>query len=63
MIFVCANDDVKRDEALAKESNEFDLAKATHDARLTAWAFNNKEKRNVRTLLSTMHVSMLLRYV
>ena len=43
---------------LAKEGEETDLAKATHDARLTMWAFNNNEKRNVRTLLSTMHVRL-----
>lgn len=46
----------QRDVVLAKEGEDTDLAKATHDARLTLWAFNNNEKRNVRTLLSTMHV-------
>lgn len=43
---------------MAKDSEDTDVAKAAHDARLTAWAFNNKEKRNVRTLLSTMHVRL-----
>lgn len=36
------------------------MAKAKHDKKLTAWATNNNEKRNVRTLLTTMHVSALL---
>lgn len=41
---------------MAKDADDTDTARATHDARLTQWAFNNKEKRNIRTLLSTMHV-------
>jgi hypothetical protein len=43
------------DEKQKKESDEFDLAKTKHDKNLENWAHNNKEKRNIRTLLSTMH--------
>ncbi len=43
------------DEKQRKESDEFDAAKAKHDKNLENWAHNNKEKRNIRTLLSTMH--------
>lgn len=32
-----------------------DAAKVKHDAKLTAWAEDHGKKRNVRTLLSTMH--------
>ena len=32
-----------------------DAAKGKHDAKLTAWAEDHGKKRNVRTLLSTMH--------
>ena len=35
--------------------DEFELAKTKHDKNLENWAHNNKEKRNIRTLLSTMH--------
>mmetsp|Transcript_11365 Transcript_11365/g.17089 ORF Transcript_11365/g.17089 Transcript_11365/m.17089 type:complete len:362 (+) Transcript_11365:1301-2386(+) len=38
-----------------QESVEVDEAKAKHEVKLKNWAMNNKEKRNVRTLLSTMH--------
>jgi hypothetical protein len=43
------------DENQRKEADELDAAKNKYDNTLTQWAFNNKEKRNVRTLLSTMH--------
>jgi len=43
------------DDKAAKESAEVDLAREKHDKNLLAWATNNKEKRNIRTLLSTMH--------
>eukprot|EP01042_Synura_sphagnicola_P000013 gene13-12_t len=36
-------------------SEDVEAAKAKHDKSLQAWATNNNEKRNVRTLLSTMH--------
>lgn len=46
------------DDKAAKEQDEFDTAREKHDKALTNWTTNpgNKEKRNVRTLLSTMHV-------
>ena len=43
------------DENQRKEAEDLDAAKSKYDNTLTLWAFNNKEKRNVRTLLSTMH--------
>jgi hypothetical protein len=43
------------DEMQRKESEDIEIAKETYDKILTSWAFNNKEKRNIRTLLSTMH--------
>jgi len=43
------------EEKQKKESDEFDIAKTKHDKNLENWAHNNKEKRNIRTLLSTMH--------
>ena len=43
------------DESQRKESDDMELARAKLDKGLTAWAMNNKEKRNIRTLLSTMH--------
>jgi len=43
------------DEQAERDAAEFDEAKAKHDGRLTEWAFQNKEKKNVRTLLTTMH--------
>lgn len=43
------------DENQRKEAQELDDAKAKHDKTLTAWAFNNKEKKNVRNLLTSMH--------
>jgi hypothetical protein len=48
------------DTKAEKEAAEFDAAREKHDKALLAWATNNKEKRNVRTLLSTMHVSRIL---
>jgi len=37
----------------------FDQAKEKYDKALTAWAMQNtKEKKNIRTLLSTMHTVM-----
>jgi len=44
------------DENQKRESEELDAAKQKHDKILTEWAFDqSKKKRNVRTLLSTMH--------
>jgi hypothetical protein len=43
------------DEQARRDMAEVEQAKATHDARLTAWAFKGKERNNVRSLLSTMH--------
>lgn len=45
----------ERDERLLQEERELDEAKTLLDRSLTAWAFDNGKKRNVRTLLSTMH--------
>ncbi len=42
------------EEKAKKEGEEFDIAREKHGKRLDAWAFNGKEKRNVRSLLSTM---------
>lgn len=49
--------DVKReiDSIQRKEAEEIEAARAKLDVTLSAWAFNHKEKRNIRTLLSTMH--------
>jgi len=44
-----------RDAALIKEQDDFETAKAKHDAKLTTWAEDHGRKRNLRTLLSTMH--------
>lgn len=43
------------DEKAKSVAEEIEVAKAKHDKVLDAWATNNKEKRNVRTLLTTMH--------
>lgn len=43
------------DEKARQSAEEIETAKAKHDKNLDAWAANNKEKRNVRTLLTTMH--------
>lgn len=43
------------DETARRESEEVDQAREKYDKNLTVWATNNKEKRNVRTLLTTMH--------
>lgn len=43
------------DNKAEKEAADFDAAREKHEKALLAWATNNKEKRNVRTLLSTMH--------
>jgi hypothetical protein len=43
------------DENNKKESEELDTARGKHDKTLTNWSTNNKEKRNVRSLLTTMH--------
>jgi len=44
------------DENQKRESEELETAKQKHDKILTEWAFDqSKKKRNVRTLLSTMH--------
>eukprot|EP00603_Paraphysomonas_imperforata_P001000 CAMPEP_0114428178 /NCGR_PEP_ID=MMETSP0103-20121206/8784_1 /TAXON_ID=37642 ORGANISM="Paraphysomonas imperforata, Strain PA2" /NCGR_SAMPLE_ID=MMETSP0103 /ASSEMBLY_ACC=CAM_ASM_000201 /LENGTH=301 /DNA_ID=CAMNT_0001597371 /DNA_START=215 /DNA_END=1120 /DNA_ORIENTATION=- len=45
----------ERDEKQAQEEQERDDAKDRLDNSLTAWAFDNGKKRNVRTLLATMH--------
>lgn len=46
----------EKDRIAEQEQQDFDSAKEKHEAKLLAWATNNKEKRNIRTLLSTMHV-------
>ena len=43
------------DDKGSKETAEFDAAKELHDARLTAWATQNNEKKNVRSLMTSMH--------
>ena len=43
------------DDKSCKETAEFDAAKEAHDARLTAWATQNSEKKNVRSLMTSMH--------
>jgi len=44
------------DENSKRESEEIEAAKQKHDKGLTEWAFDqSKKKRNVRTLLTTMH--------
>lgn len=43
------------DDIARREAEELEVAKAKYDRALDQWATNNKEKRNVRTLLSTMH--------
>jgi hypothetical protein len=43
------------DEKARNIAEEVEAAKARHDKNLDVWAANNKEKRNVRTLLTTMH--------
>eukprot|EP01038_Epipyxis_sp_PR26KG_P012820 gene12820-17190_t len=49
--------DFKRemDDRAVKEAEDLDVARDKYEKSLTAWAFNNKERRNVRTLLTTMH--------
>ncbi|CAN0349766.1 unnamed protein product [Ectocarpus sp. 6 AP-2014] len=44
------------DEAASKDQDAMDAAKVKHDAKLTSWAEDHGKKRNVRTLLSTMHL-------
>lgn len=44
-----------QDENNKKENEELDAARGKHDKILTNWSTNNKEKRNVRSLLTTMH--------
>lgn len=44
------------DEAAAKDQDAMDAAKVKYDAKLTSWAEDHGKKRNVRTLLSTMHL-------
>lgn len=44
------------DENQKREGEELEAAKLKHDKILTEWAFDqSKKKRNVRTLLTTMH--------
>eukprot|EP00595_Chromulina_sp_UTEXLB2642_P000778 CAMPEP_0196763598 /NCGR_PEP_ID=MMETSP1095-20130614/4411_1 /TAXON_ID=96789 ORGANISM="Chromulina nebulosa, Strain UTEXLB2642" /NCGR_SAMPLE_ID=MMETSP1095 /ASSEMBLY_ACC=CAM_ASM_000446 /LENGTH=258 /DNA_ID=CAMNT_0042117165 /DNA_START=331 /DNA_END=1107 /DNA_ORIENTATION=+ len=43
------------DDKNKKESEELEVAKAKYDKDLHTWTHNFKEKRNIRTLLSTMH--------
>lgn len=43
------------DAAASKDQDDLDAAKVKHGAKLTAWAEDHGKKRNVRTLLSTMH--------
>jgi len=38
-----------------KEADELDAAKEAFDAKLTTWSTVNKEKKNVRSLLTSMH--------
>jgi hypothetical protein len=38
-----------------QEKNEMEQARAKHDVGLTNWSTDNKQKRNIRTLLTTMH--------
>lgn len=51
-VCVCVQD---LEAAAAKDQTDLDAAKQKHDAKLTAWAEDHGKKRNVRTLLSTMH--------
>lgn len=46
---------IEIDNIQLKENNDFEIARQNYDSKLTIWAYNNKEKRNIRTLLSTMH--------
>jgi hypothetical protein len=50
----------QRDEAREKEERELEEARGKYDRLLLAWATDNGLKRNVRTLLSTMHVCTAL---
>ncbi|CAM9248085.1 unnamed protein product [Choristocarpus tenellus] len=43
------------DAAALKEQDEMDAARVKHDATLTVWSEDHGKKRNIRTLLSTMH--------
>ena len=45
----------ERDQRERVEAIELDDARSKFDKNLTAWQTVNKEKRNVRTLLTTMH--------
>lgn len=45
----------ERDKRVATEERELDEAKTKLDKSLTEWAFDNGKKRNIRTLLATMH--------
>ena len=44
------------DDNFKREAEELEAAKSKHDQRLTVWAFSGSEKRNVRSLISTLHV-------
>jgi hypothetical protein len=43
------------DEAARKETEDLEAAKAKYDQVLTKWAMNNTERKNVRSLLTSMH--------
>jgi hypothetical protein len=43
------------DKKKEQEMIDFDAAREKHEKAIQAWSTNNKEKRNVRNLLSTMH--------
>lgn len=43
------------DRAAMQDQDNMDAAKAKHDTMLTSWAEDHGKKKNVRTLLSTMH--------
>eukprot|EP01034_Spumella_vulgaris_P021981 gene21981-28068_t len=43
------------DASAAKEADEVEQARLKHDKNLLAWATDKNVKRNIRTLLSTMH--------
>jgi len=46
---------LEQDRKAEQEQTDFDSARAVHDQKLLAWSTNNKERRNIRSLLSTMH--------
>ncbi|CAM9873124.1 unnamed protein product [Discosporangium mesarthrocarpum] len=43
------------DAAALKEQDDMDSARLKHDAPLMTWSEDHGKKRNIRTLLSTMH--------